>query len=284
MDGDSTSMNLSVTKQSSDSRALFKLNSKLTKNGVIHPEVVFENSVVLASKKFSGLGDDSWTALEQLVLSAIRMGNEAWIGYGLKALRDRFPGSNRVQRLVALYRESKEDWSEAESIYKEMLQANPTDLYPRKRLIACLKAQGRTRDTVQALIDQLEVFSSDPELWHELTMMYIRQCAFSRAVPSFEEVLLTNPTSFYNLLVYAELLASTGDWALARKYYCKALQYRPDQLRALWGLLNCLVSAEMRETKTHAALMTETKRRLLNVYKPIDNNASKAAIRMINSM
>ena len=284
MDGDSTSMNLSVTKASGDPRALFSVNSKLTKNGIAHPEVVFENSVVLANKKFARLGDDSWTALEQLVLSAIRMGNEAWVGYGLKSLRDRFPGSNRVQRLVALYRESKEDWSEAESIYKEMLQAIPTDLYPRKRLIACLKAQGRTRDTIQAIIDQLEVFSSDPELWHELSMMYIRQCAFSRAVPSFEEVLLTNPVSFYNLVVYAELLASTGDWALARKYYCKALQYRPDQLRALWGLLNCLVSAEMKETKTHAALLSETKRRLINVYKPIDNNSSKVAIRMINSM
>jgi tetratricopeptide (TPR) repeat protein len=284
MNGDSTSMNLSATKGSRDTKSLFRANSKLVKNGIAHPEVVFENSVILANKKFSGLGDDSWTALEQLVLSAIRLGNETWIGYGLKSLRDRFPGSSRVQKLVGLYRESKEDWSEAESIYKEMLQANPTDLYPRKRLIACLKAQGRTRDTMQAIIDQLEVFSSDPELWHELTMMYIRQCAFSRAVFSFEEVLLSNPTSFYNLLVYAELLASSGDWALSRKYFCKALRYRPDQVRALWGLLNCLVSAEMKETKTHAALLAETKRRLLNVYEPIDNNASRAAIRMINSM
>ena len=284
MDADSTSMNLSLTKIPSGTKTAFRSNSKLVKNGVAHPEVVFENSVFLASKKFSGLDDDSWTAMEHLVLSAVRLGRESWIGYGLKSLRDRFPDSNRVQRLVGLYRESKEDWSEAESIYKQMLQSNPTDLYPRKRLIACLKAQGRTHDTMQAIIDQLDIFSSDPELWHELSMMYISQCAFSRAVSTFEEVLLINPTSFYNLVVYAELLASSGDLALARKYYCKALQYRPGQLRALWGLLNCLVSSEMKDTKTHAALVNETKRRLISEYACVDNQSSKTAIRMINRM
>ena len=284
MDTDSKSMNLSGPDKTVDARSKFRADLKMVRNGIPHPEVLFENSVSLVTKKSSALGDDSWTALEHLVLSAIRLGNEQWVGYGLKVLRERFPGSSRVQKLVGLYRESKEDWTEAETIYKEMLHSNPTDLYPRKRLIACLKAQGRLNDTIQAIIDQLEIFSADPELWHELSMMYIRQFAFSRAVPAFEEVLLSNPTSFYNLLVYAEILASSGDWDMARKYYCKALQYRPNELRALWGLLNCLVTCEMKDSKTQVALMSQTKKRLLRVYEQHDNRSSKIAVRMINSM
>jgi tetratricopeptide (TPR) repeat protein len=231
----------------------------------------------------SSIGDDSWTNIEHMIMSAIKLGKESWVGYGMSTLRKKFPESSRVKKLSGLFKESNEDWVEAESIYKEMLLDNPHDLYPRKRLIACLKAQGRFVDTIGAILDQLEVFSSDIELWHELSMIYMNQCAFSKAVVSFEEVLLSNPTSFYNLLVYAELLGSSGRWDLARKYYCKALQYRPNELRALWGILNSLISNPGDDKAVHSALVNECKRRLVSIYSAASGKiTSKLALSIIN--
>jgi tetratricopeptide (TPR) repeat protein len=268
-----------------DARSSFRLNSKLINRSTAHPEVIFENSSKIVTTKRSSLGDDSWTVIEQLVIAAIKLGRGPWIGYGLRLLRDKFPNSARVTKLAGLYKESKEDWEEAETLYKGMLAENATDLYPRKRMIACLKAQGRIADCIGAILDQIEVFSSDPELWHELSMLYARQCAFSKAVSAFEEVLLSNPTSFYNLVVYAELLASAGNWSAARKYYCKALQYRPDETRALWGLLNSLISAPIKDGKAQAAMLNSTKQRLIAVYEPHKHtNAAKLVISMVNSV
>ena len=266
--------------------AVLALSSQLVSRGIMYPKIIFERATSLVLSRGNSSVDDKWTLLEKIVLSAIKLDNEQWVGYGLNILRTKFPNSDRVERLVALYREAKEDWIEAESVYKGMLSKSPDNMYARKRLIACLKAQGRTKDCINSLIDQLEIFSADGELWHELSMQYMTQVAFSRACASFDEVVLMDPRSFYNLLVYAELLASNSDWTLARKYYCKALEYRPTEVRALWGLLTCLVEGSSRkvdakEAKVVAQLADGVKSRLSAVYSPIDTASAKLALKLI---
>ncbi len=193
-----------------------------------------------------------------------------------------------VDRAEILEEESKcseAGWAKAELCYKKLLEMHPEDVYPRKRMIACLKAQGRVADAIGALKDQLEIFSADTEMWHEMGLLYLSQCAFSAAVFPLEEVLLTDPFSFYNLLVYAETLASSGDWDLAQKYFCKALQHRPRELRALWGLLTCLTSKPaQKDGKLRSKLLSGCKSRLQAVYKPLGTNTAKICLEMIEDI
>jgi tetratricopeptide (TPR) repeat protein len=272
-----------------DTHSVISLTRSLVSQGVLFPFTCFKLGVDILSQKGQSLGDEKWGLLEKVLIAAIKLDIEPWIGYSLKALRSKFPGSGRVERLAALYRESKEDWVEAEAIYKQMLNKSPESVYPRKRLIACLKAQGRVKDAIGAITDQLEIFSADPELWHELSMLYMTQGAYSRAASAFDEVLLNDPKSFYNLLVYAEIEFSAGNIVLARKYYCQALEYRPREPRALWGLLCCLQEAtispgkraDTKELKLLGQLKAETKRRLEEIYRPINTPSAKVCLGML---
>jgi tetratricopeptide (TPR) repeat protein len=275
-------------KRVSSDGGMYEAVKMMVRRGIVLPFTAFKYGAQLLITKGKSLGDDRWTLLEKLFMCAIKLGSDSWTGYCLKQLRDKFPGSERVERLAALYRESKEDWVEAENIYKLMLAKSPDNLYPRKRLIACLKAQGRINDAIGAINDQLEVFSADTELWHELSMLYIAQGSFARAASSFQEVLLADPMSFYNLLVYAEIEASVGNVSLARKYYCKALESRPNEPRALWGLMTCLQESsssakksDLKEQKMLAQLKAETKRRLENIYKPLATRSAKLCLDML---
>lgn len=281
-------MDLISSSKKADIAETLSLSCQLIGKGAMFPKVLFERCTVLFGKKGDSLGDEKWNLLERILIAAIKLDEEIWIGYCLKSLREKFPGSSRVERLVALYKESTQDYTEAESIYKKVLMKTPENIYVRKRLISCLKAQGRTKDAMNAIIDQLEIFSTDTELWHELCMMYMRQVAFSRAIFSFEEVLLADSKSFYNLLVYAELLASSGQSVMARKYYCKALEYRPIELRALWGVLTCIVPQQLgnkrsdeKENRIVTQLRSEVKKRLIGIYAKQSTTTAKVAIRMV---
>ena len=267
-----------LRSKTSSSNDIIALTKALVFRGVSMPGLLFEKAANLFRTKCNSLGDEKWSLIERILLAAIKLGNEPWIAYCLKTLRVQFPKSVRVQRLGALYKESCEDWEGAELVYRNMLTVSPEDVYVRKRLITCLKAQGRVSQAIGATIDQLELFSSDSELWHELTMLYASECAFSKAVGASEELLLSDPTSFYNVLVHAELVASAGDINLASKYFCKALQMRPNELRALWGLLVCLVETPK------SPLLPLTRTRIERLYlkeSSLEATASLAVLKKI---
>lgn len=268
----------------SDKVAGMSLSSKLVSKGVWLPRILFERSTGLFSQKRGSLGSDKWTILERILLSAIKLGDEVWVGFCLTTLRKEFPYSGRVERFVALYKESQADWVEAENMYKSMLMKAPENVYARKRLITCLKAQGRVKDTVGALIDQLEIFSADTELWHELSMVYLSQVSFSKALTAMEELLLSDPKSFYNLLIYSEVLASTGELSLAIKYYCKALEYRPNEPRALWGICTCLSGSkklDAKDKKLQSELENEVVKRLKAIYLRNETASAKLSLKAL---
>merc|ERR1712087_1010562 len=94
-----------------------------------------------------------------------------------------------------------------------------------------------TADAVDAINKYLDMFSVDAEVWHELAELYIEAGSLQRAVFCFEELIVSNPRSMYHILTYAELLYSTGDLDLSRKYFCLAAYLDGNCLRALWGLV-----------------------------------------------
>merc|ERR1711988_1589300 len=89
----------------------------------------------------------------------------------------------------------------------------------------------------------------DQDVWHELAEFYIAECNLGKASFCFEELVLNNPRSIYNVVTYAELLYSQGDYDLSRKYYCLALELDSTNIRALWGfILACSNTKKASET------------------------------------
>lgn len=70
--------------------------------------------------------------------------------------------------------------------------------------------QSNTAAGVEALSNDVSNFQTDPEFWQQMAMAYAGQGQARQAAYCFEEVLLAMPHSIYNILTYAELLASAG--------------------------------------------------------------------------
>merc|ERR1719323_2727838 len=175
--------------------------------------------------------------MEQVFLAAVELGQDDWRDYCLNRLMKKFPSSTRVERLKGIYQESRGDWSEAKKIYDKLLKDKPEDTVTHKRLIAMHKQRGRLSEAVDAINSYLDTFSTDTDVWHELAELYIESGSLQRAAFCFEELLVSNPRSLYHVLTYAELLYSTGELELSRKYFSLAAYLDGSCLRALWGLV-----------------------------------------------
>lgn len=219
-----------------------------------------------------------WTVMEQVFLAACDAGHNEWRDYCLQQLVKKWPKSIRVERLKGIYQESVEDYAEAKNIYTNIINEKPEDTITRKRLIAMEKQHGKLDSAIEACNSYLEVFSTDADVWHELAELYIEACSLSRAVYCFEELVLSNPRSMYHILTYAELLYSTGDYELSRKYFCLAAYLDGACLRALWGL--CAVNMALAEKDKSSEKLVQMQNlaieRLRGVYKGIGGHGQLA--------
>merc|ERR1719499_1793456 len=138
-------------------------------------------------------------------------------------------------------------------------------------------------EAIQHMNNYLEVFSTDPEAWHELAEMYIDVGSFQRAVFCYEELLLTHKHSLYHILTYAELLFSSGDFQMSRKYFSLACYLDGSDLRALWGLLmvNQALAEKDKSNEKMVQLQTYTVTRLKRAYKPLGSQG-KLALALLN--
>ena len=87
----------------------------------------------------ASLGNDLWNYYEQVCMAALDVFSLEDAEFCLSALQKKFPSSNRVSRLQAMYNEAKGDWKKAESTYRELLEKDPADTSSHKRLIALIK-------------------------------------------------------------------------------------------------------------------------------------------------
>lgn len=236
---------------------------------VHQPELVLLHGGELLSKHPRKLGDEKWTVMEQVFLAACISGHDEWRDYCLKQLVRQWPNSHRVERLKGIYQESKEDYNEAKKIYTKILTDKPEDTITRKRLIAMYKQRGKVNEAIEQVNSYLETFSTDSDVWHELAELYIEAGSLSRAVYCFEELMISNPRSMYHVLTYAELLYSTGDYELSRKYFCLACYLDGDSLRANWGLLavNMILAEKDKQSEKLVQMQGLGNERLRNLYK-----------------
>jgi len=258
--------------------AATELLQSMRTHKIHHPEVVITHGGRLLNGNSRKLGGDLWTVLEQVFLASVELGLNNWRDYCLGELTKQFPNSHRVERLKGIYEESCERWSEAKSIYEKMIKEKPEDAASRKRLIALHKQRGRIPEAMKEMTEYLDTFSTDTEVWHELQELYIEAGSLQRAVFCSEELIMNNPHSMYHTLTYAELLYSTGDFELSRKYFSMACYLDGDSLRALWGLLmvNLQLADKEKGNEKMKQLQTFAIERLTVTYKNVGTHGEHA--------
>lgn len=190
----------------------------------------------------SDLGNEVWPIYEQTCTAALDCGDFSLAKECLKNLKKQFPDSVKVSMLQGLYLEAEEKYSEANTLYDEIIDAHPSCSAAWKRKVAILVARGKTLEAIKELNEFLNVFMSDTEAWLELADLYIKNNEYGRAGFCLEELLLTNPHHYLYHLKYAEICYSIGSERieLARKHYATAVKLNPSSLRALYGFyLSC---------------------------------------------
>jgi tetratricopeptide (TPR) repeat protein len=269
---------LVVKAKRNDASSSAELLQFMRTHKIHQPELAVLHGGRLLKNNPRSLGSEVWTVMEQVFLAAAELGHAEWREYCLTQLTKQFPSSVRVERLKGIQKESNGDWSEAKKIYEKILTDKPEDTTTRKRLIAVTKQSGKTAEAIEQINTYLDTFSTDTEVWHELGELYIESGALSRAVFCFEELIVANPRSMYHILTYAELLFSTGDMELSRKYFSLAAYLDGSSLRALWGLLSCnmALAEKDKSDKKMEELQKFTLERLRNAYRNVGSHGKPA--------
>lgn len=274
-----------VAKASTGSTAAaIDLLQTMRTHKIRQPELVVLHGGRLLKSSQRALGSEAWTVMEQVFLAAVELGRADWRDYCLKQLTKKFPSSQRVERLKGIHAESIEDWAEAKKIYQAILLEKPEDTVTAKRLITMYKQRGKVTECIDHINQYLDVFTTDSEVWHELAELYIQSGSLLRAVFCFEELIAANPRSMYHILTYAELLYSTGEFELSRKYFSLASYLDGACLRALWGLVmvNMALAEKDKTNEKIGQLQTFAIERLRHTYADVGPHG-KVAMALLKS-
>lgn len=150
---------------------------------------------------FSRETPETWAIHENLLLAALRTGDDAAARQILDRLTTRFGAENeRMVALKGVYDEAlAKDDRELEKVfndYETVLKQDPTNFSVRKRRVAILKSLGRTADAITALTVLLDNSPTDAEAWAELSELYASNGAWGQAIFCLEEVLLMMPNAW----------------------------------------------------------------------------------------
>lgn len=220
------------------------------------PDEVYERGTRVLQRL--GTADESWSVREQVLVAAMDRHDTEGARLMLGELEARFPGSQRVKRLRALFQEYTEDYAGASATYAEMLKENKNNGLVQKRQACVLKAQGKTKEAIQALNRYATVYQADAEVWQELMELYMLTGSYREAAFCCEELILVNAQDYLSHQLYAELQFTLGNngkdsetLRLARKYFAQSLVLKPEgNARALWGVATTAFAlGSMRSTK-----------------------------------
>lgn len=195
-----------------------------------------------AIKHYSAnLGREKWAVFEQVCVAALDLcpAKMKLVNLCIQQLSEQFPSSLRVSMLEGLKFEYLRKWEEALEMYDGMVEYEPTFPAPYKRKVAIFKAQNKPVDAVNELNRYLSTFSCDYESWIELADIYISQQNYNKAQFCLEELLLQYPHNHLYHQKYADILFTIGgkeNLELSCKYYCKAIELNPNNVRALFGI------------------------------------------------
>ncbi|KAF2441288.1 TPR-like protein [Karstenula rhodostoma CBS 690.94] len=195
---------------------------------------------------FSRETPETWAIHENLLLAALRTGDDAAARQILDRLTTRFgAGNERMIALKGLYDEAlAKDDKELEKVfndYEKVLKEDPTNVSVRKRRIAVLKSLGRTADAITALTVLVENSPTDAEAWAELSELYASSGAWGQAIFCLEEVLLVMPNAWsahaqVATLHYLSSSTSVPALTLALRHFARAVELNDSYLRGYYGL------------------------------------------------
>lgn len=218
---------------------------------------------------FSRETPESWAIHENLLLSALRTGDEKSAAQILARLESRFGEHNeRIIVLRGIYNEataqSDSDLEKVFEGYEKILREDPTNMSIRKRRVAVLKSLGRINDAITAITVLLENSPTDVEAWAEASELYASQAAWGQAIYCAEEVLLTAPNSWsahahvatlHYLSTASNNPPSISELSLALKHFCRAAELNEGYVRGFYGIkivasrLNPLLSDSQASSK-----------------------------------
>jgi predicted Zn-dependent protease len=221
------------------------------------PELVVEHGTLLLGKDLSkgkkkmmiGLlssgsleEQERLGALEQICMAALDMDDaslacraldEIGLSVGKK--------STRFRTLLGLCMESEDDIDGATNLYNDLLRENPYNVFCLKRKYCLLRIQDKDEEAKEALNDYLEKNGSDVGAWHEMAKFCAEVGDASGAAYCYEEIVLACPLDSHVHCMLAEWYITIGgkeNLKAARKHMAQSLELNPQNLRAMYGLLN----------------------------------------------
>ncbi|CAG5112195.1 Oidioi.mRNA.OKI2018_I69.chr2.g6438.t1.cds [Oikopleura dioica] len=220
---------------------LRKTLRKFRENGTRNATVTYKLGKYMCDNYSSKLGNEVWDVYEQMFFACIDLGiNDIGLSY-LRQIKEQFPESKRVYRLIGVLHEADGELAEAEELYKEMLEENPGDAAMTKRLISMYKTNGKTVEAVKLLVSYLETYKCDNEAWLELAELYLSEYEYEKAAYCFEELILISPANYLYHQRYAEVRYTIGgaeNYLISKMHFCQAARLSGNSSnRALLGLV-----------------------------------------------
>ncbi|RDA90573.1 hypothetical protein CP533_2597 [Ophiocordyceps camponoti-saundersi (nom. inval.)] len=221
------------------------------------PEILRKNPKAFSASPLRALfttpeTSQLWTVYENLLLSCLRVGDDASALQCLERLVTRF--GQEDERIMALQGLTQEAMASSDNElqkildgYEACLEKNDANIPIRKRKIALLRSMGRISEAVTALNALLDFNSTDAEAWAELADMHVTLGLYSQAIYALEEVLVLMPNAWniHARLGEVSLMAADANsennqqqkhLAEAVKRFCRSIELCDDYLRAYYGL------------------------------------------------
>lgn len=187
-------------------------------------------------------GGEQWNLYEQLFLASLDMGDSKTANECLSKLQGKFPNSGRVNRLVGMQLEYNGKFEDALTIYKKLLEENPSNLLVMKRKVCVYRAQGQIKKALDELNEIVKLYTSDAASWLELGELHIRLGDYASAAFCFEELVLIDANCSHYHTRLAEAYYSIGGlegYLKSRKHYTLSLALTSARIniRAMYGLM-----------------------------------------------
>ncbi|KAG6888275.1 hypothetical protein C0992_008956 [Termitomyces sp. T32_za158] len=238
--------------------ALQRLATYRTNNTRASQETFDQGCLILKSGSKTKHGDDVWAFLEQLALASIDVGRLDIADECIRQLVDKFPKSPRMDALTGIRMEASVSTDIVLQNYKELLDADPTNIAVWKRRISVLRRIGKIDLAVEELSKLLDTFYTDTEGWLELADIYTSCNQYTHALEALSHALILAPQNPFTALQFAETAYTAGDVPLALKMFLVVIDMiehdvPPDdppkgiRIRAWYGVKHCsrqLVAAE----------------------------------------
>jgi tetratricopeptide (TPR) repeat protein len=136
------------SRNAADTSALLKF---MRLNRIREPRLVVELGGRALRSLGRSLGDEKWPICEQVFIASLDTGDDDLSTECLTQLMAQFKESSRVKRLRGLEYEARREFKKAESVYKDLLEANPANALAMKRSASILKSQGDMKGAVKEL-------------------------------------------------------------------------------------------------------------------------------------